>query len=176
MRFAVYASVITGASAVLLTGCTSGSSAVDTTPPGNPHTFQELCDYPKPFFGKWFHTDDLRVSTAVGKPLTEHLGDTNQCIFNTADSRYLGYLFFDAPTKLTENKTSTTGKLMVDGVGVEELPDPLPPYMETEKYTPVKLIATIEGWRGEFQFPGGEEQTIQDGAQMLVNTIRALKK
>lgn len=176
MRFAIYASAIAGVSAVLLASCTSSSSPVDSAPPGNPHTFQELCDYPKPFFGKWFHTDNLRVSTAIGKPLTEHLGDTNQCTFNTTESRYLGYLFFDAPTGLTENRTSTTGKLTIDGVGVEEVSDPLPSYMETEKYVPIKLIATIEGWKGEFQFPGGEERTVQDAAQMLVNMIRALKK
>ncbi|WP_157187033.1 hypothetical protein [Nocardia vinacea] len=145
------------------------------------HTLQELCDFPKQFYATKFHAESLRVGVIATKPLTEKIGTGNGCDYHTADdSDYLGYIFLDAPPAVTPSATAGAGTprtLMVDDVSVTDTPQTqqaLPPFT-TAPTQYALLSATIDGWRGEFELLGRDEQTIQAGAETLVHMIRALK-
>ncbi|WP_433627181.1 hypothetical protein [Nocardia sp. CA-120079] len=141
---------------------------------------QELCDFPKQFYAAKYHEENLRVGVIATKPLTEKIGAANGCDYNTVDSVYLGYIFLYAPPAVTPSAAAGSGTprtLMVDGVSVTDTPESqpaLPPF--TNAPTQYALLsATIDGWRGEFELVGRDEQTIQAGAETLVQMIRALK-
>ncbi|KAA8887894.1 hypothetical protein F3087_12400 [Nocardia colli] len=156
-------------------GTQSNSPADPSTAPVNTHSLQELCDSPKQFFATEFHADNLKIGTVTGTPLSERIGQNNQCTYHTADDKYLGYLYLDAPTGApAPSAPPIPTRLTVDGVAVTETPEPLPTYLES-RFTPLRLSATIDGWKGQFYFLGGEDPTIQAAARVLVNTVKTLK-
>ncbi|PXX68533.1 hypothetical protein DFR70_102215 [Nocardia tenerifensis] len=164
------------AAAVCLASCANQSkSPVEPSRPAeSSHTLRELCDAPKQFFASEFHAADLKIGTVTGVPLSERLGDLNQCTYHTADDKYLGYLYLDAPTAADVHSQPAPTRLTIDGVPVTETPEPLPSYMES-RYTPLRLTAVIEGWKGQFYFLGGEDSTVQAAARLLVDAVRMVK-
>ncbi|WP_433600795.1 hypothetical protein ACQPXH_02970 [Nocardia sp. CA-135953] len=144
------------------------------------HTLQELCDYPKQFYAAKYHAENLGVGVIATKPLTEQIGTGNGCDYHSADSNYLGYIFLDAPPAAPSNSHAESGTpriLMVDGISVTDTPltQPALPPFRNDPAQYALLSATIDGWRGEFELVGRDEQTIQAGAETLVQMIRALK-
>ncbi|WP_157172324.1 hypothetical protein [Nocardia pneumoniae] len=175
--------VITPIAAItlLMSGC-SLSPNPDTeqhTSKSSDHSLQELCDFPKQFFSARYNTRELEVSLGATRPMTEKIGGGNGCFYDTPDGEFVGYasLFradLDATPPTTKN--SLVRALTVDGVTVTEtvepISEPLDPATTRPRY---KLTASIGGWDGELEFKNGDDQGTRDGAQVLVNMIRALK-
>lgn len=176
-------------SVTLLSGCRSpgtNSPADKSEVRQSNHTIQELCDFPKKFYTDQFRVDKLQVEVIATKPVTEKIGAGNGCDYHPADSdyEYLGYISLDAPSATwspssTPSPTATfpARVLVVDGISIIATPSPaktVPPGTTTSAQY-VLLTATIDGWRGEFEFIGRDDRTTETGARVLVGMIRSLK-
>ncbi|MFI9631737.1 hypothetical protein ACIHAX_03500 [Nocardia sp. NPDC051929] len=163
--------------------------------PTSSHTIQELCDSAKQFFVTRAGAENLQVSAgAGGKSLTDKIGTGNGCVYEKADGSAwpsaLGYISLFRVT-VSGNTLSTppastdnypTKVLTVNGASVKVATEPLPKGGDhATTLLDVDLTTTVDGWKGELQFRATEAQTTRDdqltreGAQVLIDTIRALR-
>ncbi|MFI6776019.1 hypothetical protein [Nocardia sp. NPDC050412] len=164
--------------AILLAGCglSTRTHPEDPTAHLSVHTLQELCDFPKQFFSTRYNATSLKVGLGATKPMTDKIDGGNGCDYRNPEGKYLGYisLFEGATDSKTHYPASRV--VTVDGVAVSEVVEPLDSFKDPATSRPsYKLTARIDGWEGELEFAGGDEQGTQAAAPVLVNMIRTLK-
>lgn len=167
---------------VIVSGCGHSADSLPDPTAGmmSNHTLQELCDLPKEFYKTEFNADNLSVSLGVGHPMTDKIGVGNGCDYNTivqdpADRNYLGQISLihstDGPSSGIEHLPAKT--IVIDNTAIKEAFEAnSSDFIVTEPK--VTLSVTINGWHGEFNFWGRDDQTITAGGKVLLKMMRTL--